>query len=107
MEADDREHLTGRRNRPLNELPTRLQKGAEEFRPFDKLRAAPSKVEGRERQRRAGAQRHAKKVTTCDRGSHADGLRRPETIGFANVTIRGTAGDHDHLGRCPIQFTGE
>jgi hypothetical protein len=79
LEADDREHLTGRRNGPLNELSAprqardglrpskaaRLLKCAEQFRPFDKLRAAPSSVEGRrERQRSAGAEGHAKEFTT-------------------------------------------
>ena len=50
LEADDREHLTGRRNGPLNELSARLLKCAEQLRS--------------ERQRSAGAEGRAKKFTT-------------------------------------------
>ena len=49
-ESDDREHLTGRRNGPLNELSARLLKCAEQLR--------------RERQRSAGAEGRAKKFAT-------------------------------------------
>jgi hypothetical protein len=49
-EADDREHLTGRRDGPLNELSARLLKYAEQLRS--------------ERQRSAGAEGHAKPFTT-------------------------------------------
>jgi hypothetical protein len=65
MDADSREPLAGRRDGPLDQRRSRLLKGAEQLRPFDKLRAAPSRVEGwRERQRNAGAQGHAEKITT-------------------------------------------
>ena len=55
-ESDGREHLTGRRNGPLNELSARLLKCAEQLR--------------RERQRSAGAEGDAKKFATIDHAAN-------------------------------------
>jgi hypothetical protein len=52
LETDDREHLTGRRNGPLNELAARLLEGEEQFRS--------------ERERRAGPSRHTEKFATIN-----------------------------------------
>jgi hypothetical protein len=52
VEADDREHFTGRRDGPLNELSLRVLKCAEQL--------------GCERQRSAGASSYSKKFATID-----------------------------------------
>ena len=77
-ESDDREHLTGRRNGPLNERSARLLKCTEQLR--------------RERQRSAGAGGDSKKFATVDHDGFAAcyGLHASRVSGSACSGMRWT-----------------